>query len=70
MVQDRQKPISKYYGTRYSTLQAILESDVRDVPLPFPDKENDNKTVINGLDLPLDVLEKIYWKNAERIFNL
>ncbi len=68
LVQDRQKNIAKYYGTRYSTLQTLLESDVRDVPLPFPDKENDNKTVINGLDLPLDVLEKIYWKNAERIF--
>ncbi len=70
LVQGRKKPISKYYGTRYSTLQKILETNVRDVPLPFPDKENDNKTVINGLDLPLNVLEKIYWKNAERIFNL
>ncbi|GAG46107.1 unnamed protein product, partial [marine sediment metagenome] len=25
-------------------------------------------TVINGLELPLSVLEKLYWKNANRIY--
>jgi len=70
IVQDRNKPISEYYQTRYYTFQAILETSVRDLPLPFPDPENDNNTKINGLDLPLDVLKKIYWENANKFFNL
>jgi hypothetical protein len=45
-----------------------METDARNIPLPFNDKENDNKTVINGLDLPIDILKKIYWENAKRIF--
>lgn len=70
IVQDRNKPISTYYQTRYYTFQAILETSVRDLPLPFPDPENDNNTKINGLDLPLDVLKKIYWENANKLFKL
>lgn len=70
LVQDRNKPISDYYRTRYFTFLAILETSVRDVPLPFPDPENDNNTKINGLDLPLDVLKKIYWENAIKFFKL
>jgi predicted TIM-barrel fold metal-dependent hydrolase len=70
IVQDRNKPISEYYQTRYYTFQAILETSVKDLPLPFPDPENDNNTKINGLDLPLDVLKKIYWENANKFFNL
>ena len=68
--QDRNEPISKYYITRYLTFQALLESSVRDLPLPFPDAENNNETVINGLDLPLDVLKKIYWENASKLYGL
>jgi predicted TIM-barrel fold metal-dependent hydrolase len=70
IVQDRNKPISTYYQTRYYAFQALLETPIRDLPLPFPDPENDNKTKINGLDLPLDVLKKIYWENANKFFNL
>ncbi|MHA2287703.1 MAG: amidohydrolase family protein [Promethearchaeota archaeon] len=70
IVQDRNKPISEYYQTRYYTFQALLETSLRDLPLPFPDPENDNKTKINGLDLPLDVLKKIYWENAKKFFQL
>ena len=70
IVQDRNKPISTYYKTRYYTFQALLETSVRDLALPFPDPENDNKTKINGLDLPLNVLKKIYWENANNFFNL
>jgi hypothetical protein len=69
-VQDRNKPISEYYRTRYFTFQAILETRCRDIPLPFPDPENNNNTKINGLDLPLDVLKKIYWENANKLFKL
>lgn len=70
LVQDRNKPISDYYRTRYFTFQAILETPCRNIPLPFPDPENNNNTEINGLDLPLDVLKKIYWENANKFFNL
>ncbi|MFX0080427.1 MAG: amidohydrolase family protein [Candidatus Hodarchaeota archaeon] len=70
IVQDRHKPISDYYRTRYFTFQAILETPCRNIPLPFPDPENDNNTKINGLDLPLDVLKKIYWENANKFFKL
>ena len=70
LVQDRNKPISSYYRTRYFTFQALLETPIRDLPLPFPDPENDNKTKISGLDLPLDVLKKIYWENANKFFKL
>ncbi|MFW9864471.1 MAG: amidohydrolase family protein [Candidatus Thorarchaeota archaeon] len=70
IVQDRNKPISDYYRTRYFTFQALLETKIRDLPLPFPDPENDNNTKINGLDLPQDVLKKIYWENARRLYSL
>jgi len=68
LVQNREQPVSIYYRTRYLTFKAILETEARNIPLPFNDKENDNKTVINGLDLPIGVLKKIYWENAKRIF--
>ena len=70
LVQDRNKPVSTYYRTRYFTFQAILETSVRDLPLPFPDPENNNETKINGLDLPLDILKKIYWENANKFLKL
>ncbi len=70
LVQDRNEPISTYYRTRYFTFQALLETSIRDLPLPFPDPENNNNTKINGLDLPLDVLKKIYWENANKFFKL
>jgi len=70
LVQDRNEPISTYYRTRYITFQALLETSIRDLALPFPDPENNNNTKINGLDLPLDVLKKIYWENANKVFKL
>ena len=62
------EPIPGYYYMRYLSLLALLETDVRDLPLPVEDSENDNKTVINGLDLPMKVLRKIYWENAKKLF--
>ncbi|NHJ46987.1 MAG: amidohydrolase family protein [Asgard group archaeon] len=63
------EPIPGYYYLRYLSLQALLETDVRDLPLPLEDPENDNKTVINGLDLPMSVLRKIYWENSSKYFS-
>jgi predicted TIM-barrel fold metal-dependent hydrolase len=65
----RGKNIPSYYYTRYLTYQALLETKVTDLPLPFPDRDNLAGTVINGLDLPINVLEDIYWNNANKLFN-
>ena len=62
------EPIPGYYYLRYLSLLALLETDARDLPLPVADPENNNKTVINGLDLPMNVLRKIYWENAKKLF--
>ncbi|MHA2376634.1 MAG: amidohydrolase family protein [Candidatus Thorarchaeota archaeon] len=55
-----------YYEGRHSAERLLLESNIRNVPLPFDDKDtvNSGGTYINGLSLPQSVLEKIYWKNA------
>ncbi|MHA1777397.1 MAG: amidohydrolase family protein [Promethearchaeota archaeon] len=58
----------KYFLTRYFTFHTLFETDLRNVPLPFPDPENGNKTVINGLNLSKSTLEKIYWKNAQSFY--
>ena len=62
--------IPGYYFTRYLTYQMLLESNLQGVPLPFPDPENKLGTNINGLNLPIEILEKIYWKNAEKFFSI
>lgn len=62
------EPIPGYYYLRYLSLLALLETDVRNLPLPLEDPENNNKTVINGLDLPMKVLRKIYWSNSKKYF--
>lgn len=36
--------------------------------MPIPDPDNDNNTKIDGLSLPKEVLEKIYWKNPIKLF--
>ncbi|TFF95731.1 hypothetical protein EU546_02760 [Candidatus Thorarchaeota archaeon] len=58
-----------YYEGRYLSERMLWESDVRDVPLPFVDKDtvDSGGTFINGLSLDDNVLERIYWKNALRL---
>jgi hypothetical protein len=62
------EPIPGYYINRFLSFQALFETDVRDLPFPIPDPENDNKTKINGLDLPQNILKKLYWENANKIY--
>ena len=62
------EPLPGYYINRFFSFQALFETAVENLPLPIPDIENDNKTVINGLDLPVDILKKIYWKNSQKLF--
>jgi len=62
------EPIPGYYYLRYLSFQALLETDIQKFPLPLDDPENNNETIINGLDLPLKVLRKIYWENSRKFY--
>jgi len=59
-----------YFSGRYLAQRILWETSERDTPLPIPDADtvNTGGTFINGLDLPLDVLRKLYWENANRIY--
>lgn len=56
----------EYFGVRYIAQRYLWETDVRGEPLPFEDADTKDSggTFINGLDLPLSVLRKLYWENA------
>jgi len=60
------------YDARYVAQRALWESNTQGRPLPFtdPDTKKSGGTIINGLDLPLSVLSKLYWKNAIRIYGM
>ncbi|MFW9846912.1 MAG: amidohydrolase family protein, partial [Candidatus Thorarchaeota archaeon] len=55
-----------YYEARYRAQKLLWETNVRNEPLPFEDADTKDSggTFINGLDLPLSVLRKLYWENA------
>ncbi|MFW9966673.1 MAG: amidohydrolase family protein [Candidatus Thorarchaeota archaeon] len=61
---------SSYYDGRYLALRLLLESSVRNIPLPFQDADtvNSGGTKINGLELEKDVLQRIYWDNACKFY--
>ena len=58
------------FSGRYVAQRILWETNERDTPLPFPDADTKDTggTAINGLDLPLPVLRKLYWENANRIY--
>jgi len=60
----------EYFGARYLAQRYLWETDVKGEPLPFEDVDTKDSggTFINGLDLPLSVLQKLYWANAIRIY--
>ncbi len=59
-----------YFSGRYLAQRILWETNERDTPLPFTDADTNDTggTIINGLDLPLSVLEKLYWENANLIY--
>ena len=61
-------PIPGYYINRFLSFQALFETNVEGLPLPIPDPENNNVTKIYGLDFSQEVLKKIYWENANKIY--
>jgi len=60
----------EYYSGRYLAQRILWETGERDTPLPIPDADtvDTGGTFINGLDLPLGVLRKLYWENANRLY--
>jgi predicted TIM-barrel fold metal-dependent hydrolase len=59
-----------YFSGRYVAQRILWETRELSTPLPFPDADtvDTGGTVINGLDLPLSILKKLYWGNAERLY--
>ncbi|MFX0091202.1 MAG: amidohydrolase family protein [Candidatus Hodarchaeota archaeon] len=57
---------NRYFSDRYLSYKILLETN-KSCPLPFPDPENNNQTMIVGLNLPLSVLKNIYWINILKI---
>jgi hypothetical protein len=61
-----------YFAGRYLAQRLLWETSVRQKPLPFDDADTKatGGTFINGLDLPISVLTKLYWENAARIHGI
>jgi len=64
------RPEREYYEGRYLALRLLLETAVEHRPLPFTDADtvDSGGTFINGLNLPKDVLQKIYWQNVKDFY--
>lgn len=64
------RPEREYYEGRYLALRLLLETAVEHRPLPFTDADtvDSGGTFINGLNLPEDVLQKIYWQNVKDFY--
>ena len=59
-----------YFSGRYVAQRILWETNERHTPLPFLDADTKDTggTFINGLDLPLANLKKLYWENAKRLY--
>jgi len=64
-------PDRSYYSGRHLALRLLFETKVRNEPLPFTDADtvNSGGTYINGLNLPEEVLDRVYWKNIHNFFS-
>jgi hypothetical protein len=61
-----------YYSGRYKAQRILWESTDRHTPLPIPDPDTKDSggTFINGLNLPVSTLKKLYWENAHTFYGL
>ena len=64
-------PDRDYFEGRYLALRLLFETAEERIPLPFTDSDtvNSGGTFINGLNLPKNVLQKIYWDNIHNFFS-
>lgn len=65
----RNDPHPLHYASRYWTLRTFLETDGRR-PSPIHDPDGGGAVEMHGLDLPDDVLERLYHLNAERVLRI
>jgi predicted TIM-barrel fold metal-dependent hydrolase len=56
-----------HYASRYYVLRHLWEGR-GPLPSPIADPDAGGAVTVEGLDLPLEVLEKIYRRNAERLY--
>ncbi|MHA1992657.1 MAG: amidohydrolase family protein [Candidatus Hodarchaeales archaeon] len=56
-----------FWASRYWSQRLFWETS-HQTPLPFRDKDNPERTIINGLNLSKSILEKIYYSNALKLF--
>lgn len=63
-------PDRDYYEGRYLALRLLFETAGENLPLPFTDSDtvNTGGTYINGLNLPENVLQKLYWDNVHKFY--
>ena len=59
----------RLYRSRYWIHRKLWESGTSE-PLPIEDPDCDGRPMLNGIDLPVDVLERILYHNAAEFFNL
>lgn len=59
-----------YWASRYWAHKVLWETNYMNKPLPFEDGDTFGTTIINGLHLDNNTLEKLYYKNAFKLFNL
>lgn len=57
------------YTSRYWIHQMFWETKTV-CPLPIDDPDATGEPILRGVNLPADVLEKIYWRNAVRVLQL
>lgn len=57
------------YTSRYWIHQLFWETDVV-CPLPIDDDDADGTPLLQGIDLPEDILPWIYYRNAVRVFDI
>ncbi len=58
-----------HYASRYWVHQFLYEQP-GEVLSPIPDKDADGQVCVRGLDLPPNVLQRIYLKNSEKFFRI
>ncbi|MFW9849742.1 MAG: amidohydrolase family protein [Candidatus Thorarchaeota archaeon] len=59
-----------YFSGRYVAQRILWETTENHTPLPFIDADTKDSggTFINGFDLPISVLRKLYWENAIQLY--
>jgi len=62
----------EYYQGRYQAQRILWETNICNEPLPFEDADTKDSggTFINGLNLPLKTLRRIYWENANSLYGI